>query len=329
MTILTEKEYELFQRLVSMTQTQLYNTLNLYLKEKYNKVINDKKYILAIGDIPIALVAHLDTVFEEPVEHLYYDQYKGVMWSPEGLGADDRAGIFAILRIIQTGLRPSIILTLDEEKGGLGAKELSKIQNPFPDLKYLIQLDRCGSNDCVFYSCANPQFKKYIEEFGFTEKIGTYSDISFLMPAWKVCGVNLSIGYNDEHTFLETLNINDLYRTIIIVCNMLKSVNQDLNFNYEEQQCYLSKNYKKNSSLYYEDDIDFLKCSHCGKSILDFELIPVKSKSSKKMVYYCPDCIADKVGWCERCGNPYELWNTEEDIGYCKDCLEILTDGKS
>ena len=35
MTILTEKEYELFQRLVSMTQTQLYNTLNIYLNGKY------------------------------------------------------------------------------------------------------------------------------------------------------------------------------------------------------------------------------------------------------------------------------------------------------
>ncbi|MGN1341651.1 MAG: hypothetical protein ACI4VL_00275 [Bacilli bacterium] len=251
------------------------------------------------------------------------------MWSPEGLGADDRAGIFAILRIIQTGLRPSIILTLDEEKGGLGAKELAKIQNPFPGLKYLIQLDRCGSNDCVFYSCANPQFKKYIEEFGFVEKIGTYSDISFLMPVWKVCGVNLSVGYNDEHTFLETLNINDLYRTIIIVCNMLKSIKEDLNFNYEEQQCYLSSNYKKNSPLYYEDDMNFLKCNHCGKSFFDFELIPVKSNSSKRMVYYCPDCIVDKVNWCDHCGNPYEIWNTEEDIGYCKDCLEILTNGKS
>ena len=110
---------------------------------------------------------------------------------------------------------------------------------------------------------------------------------------------------------------------------MLKSIKQDLNFSYEEQQCYLSSNYKKNSPLYYEDDINFLKCNSCGRSFFDFELIPVKSKSSKKMVYYCPDCIVDKVNWCEHCGNPYELWNAEEDIGYCKDCLEILTDGKS
>lgn len=328
MTVLTEQEYELFQKLVSMTQTQLLRTLEHYLKNKYSNVITGQRHLLAIGDIPVALVAHLDTVFENPVEHLYYDRYKGIMWSPEGLGADDRAGVFAILRILQSGLRPSIIFTLDEEKGGLGAIELSKIENPFKDLKYLIQLDRCGSNDCVFYTCANTDFKKYIENFGFSEKIGTYSDISFLMPAWKVCGVNLSVGYNEEHSFLETLNVNDLSRTISIVCQMLKVANSAPKFLYNEENLYLSNYYKKDIPLYYNNS-NMLTCQKCNKLFFDFELIPVKSKTGKKMVRYCPDCSIDNVEYCEHCGHPYEIWNAEEDIGYCKDCLEILTDEKS
>lgn len=60
------------------------------------------------------------------------------MWSPQGLGADDRAGIFAIIQIIKSGLRPHIILTTDEEVGGVGADLLSKNGNPFADLRYII-----------------------------------------------------------------------------------------------------------------------------------------------------------------------------------------------
>lgn len=328
MTVLTEKEYNLFQKLVSMTQTQLFKVLKIYLDKNYSKVICGNKYLLAIGDIPVALVAHLDTVFEDPVSDLYYDQRKGIMWSPQGLGADDRAGIFAVLRILQSGLRPSIIFTMDEEKGGLGAIELSKAENPFKDLKYLIQLDRCGSNDCVFYTCANNDFKKYIESFGFSEKIGTYSDISFLMPAWNICGVNLSVGYNDEHSFLETLNINDLSRTISIVYQMLKVASSAPKFLYDEENHYLSNYYKKDIPLYYNDNNRILTCGRCNKQFFDFELVPVKSKTDKRMIYYCPDCIVDKVNWCDHCGNPYEIWDTEEDIGYCRDCLEILTNGE-
>lgn len=121
MKVLTEREYGLFERLVAMSQQELHKTLGVYLKSKYSNVIIEKEYIVAVGDIPIALVAHLDTVFGSGVADLYYDQRKGMMWSPQGLGADDRAGLFAILQIVQSGLRPSVILTTDEERGGLGA----------------------------------------------------------------------------------------------------------------------------------------------------------------------------------------------------------------
>lgn len=115
---LSSNDYKLFEQLVSMTQPQLHKLMGSFLKEKYPKVVVSEDYIIAEGDIPIALVAHMDTVFKFPVYDLYYDAKKNVAFSPDGLGADDRAGVFAILQIIKAGLRPSIILTTDEEKGG-------------------------------------------------------------------------------------------------------------------------------------------------------------------------------------------------------------------
>lgn len=325
MKVLNEREYGLLERLVSLSQSELHKTLGVYLKGKYKNIIIEKEYIVAVGDIPIALVAHLDTVFYNEPGEVYYDQRKGILWSPDGLGADDRAGIFAILQIIQSGLRPSIILTTDEERGGLGAQKLAKKECPIPFLKYMIELDRKGSCDCVFYDCMNPQFIQYIERFGFVERTGSFSDISFLMSAWKICGVNLSIGYQDEHTIAETLNVGALYRTINIVKEMLQE-KEIPHFEYRELSNKLNGYYQNITPYNYEADYDMgTPCKRCGKYFFDFELIPVKSYKSKKMVYYCSDCIVDHVNWCDNCGHAYEMGDPEDDIDMCKDCVEVLT----
>ena len=118
----------------------IYETMNLritetafelHLRKIYPTVLETKDYICAEGVIPIALVAHMDTVFFKPATTIYYDRQKNTMWSPMGLGADDRAGVFAIIQILQSGLRPHIIFTTDEEKGCLGAEALAKTECPF------------------------------------------------------------------------------------------------------------------------------------------------------------------------------------------------------
>lgn len=324
MRVLNEKEYGLLERLVSLSQQELHKTLSVYLKGKYKNVIVEKEYIVAIGDIPVALVAHMDTVFYNPPEEVYYDQRKSVLWSPDGLGADDRAGIFAILQIIQSGLRPSIILTTDEERGGLGAQKLAKKECPIPFLKYMIQLDRHGSCDCVFYDCANGDFIKFVSQYGFIEALGSFSDISFLMPAWGICGTNLSVGYFNEHSTSEILNVNILFTTIEKVKTMLKEAHQAPQFQYREISDRL-KNYFAEFGMPYKDADPGKECSCCGKYFFEFELVPTKSKDKSKMLYYCPDCAVDRVNWCDTCGYAYEVKDPEDDIDICPDCMEVLS----
>ena len=194
---MSENDYQLFRALAELTQEQLRNLLFAHLKRKYKKIIATEDYIYAVGDVPIGLLAHMDTVFKAPPEEIYYDTRQNVIWSPQGLGADDRAGVFAILKILQqTKLRPSIIFTTNEEVGGLGAFQLAdEVKKPVSDLKFLIQLDRRGSDDCVFYDCDNREFVNFIESYGFKENFGSFTDISILCPIWGIAGVNLSIGY--------------------------------------------------------------------------------------------------------------------------------------
>lgn len=213
--------------LAVLSQEQLRKVLIKYVRKHYKskQIKATKDYILVSGNIPVCLVAHLDTVHPYPPVQIYYDKDEDVIWSPQGLGADDRAGIFAIIRLLEMGLRPHIIFTTDEEKGGLGAESLVKTYKkcPFKNVKYFIELDRQGYDDCVFYHCNNESFTEYIESFGFKTVMGTYTDICDFMEAWGIAGVNLSIGYFNEHTLAEYLVSNALKETILKIVEMLKN----------------------------------------------------------------------------------------------------------
>lgn len=226
----------LLKKITRASEKEIFLFVKRYLEEHYSSVkYIPGQYIIAEGDIPIALIAHLDTVFETlktPLARIdyrkycmefFYDGEQKVLWSPDGAGFDDRAGVYAIVRIIESGLRPHVIFTCGEESGGVGAHALvAKFpKSPFKNLKYMIELDRAGEEDCVFYECNNPLFTRYIENFGFKEDIGSFSDISILAPAWGVAAVNLSIGYVDEHSYVERLYFQWLNNTIDKVKNIL------------------------------------------------------------------------------------------------------------
>lgn len=315
----TVSDLKLFEQIAKLNEDKLKLVLANHLRKKYKKVIETPDYIFAEGNIPIALAAHLDTVFSAPPSEIYFDQNKGTIWSPQGLGADDRAGVFIILQILKTGMRPSIIFTTGEETGGFGAFELAKLDNPFPGLKYIIQLDRHGSDDCVFYDCNNNDFVDYIESFGYIWNFGTYTDICELCPSWGVAGVNLSVGYRNEHSCIETLFVRPLMATLSKVKKMLADCENVNKFDYIPGNWYNPQNY-----LLPCNGNDPIKCNHCHKYYIPEDMFAVV-KFGGKIVYYCPECLSsDGIAWCESCGNPYEKLSPEApDTGLCDICAEL------
>lgn len=317
MRLLKDNDFKTFEQICGLTQNGLKKTMSAFLSKKYEKIIETDDYLVAVGEIPIALVAHLDTVFAYPTKEVYYDRQKNVIFSPEGLGADDRAGVFAIIQIIRSGLRPSIILTTDEEKGVVGAAKLASIPCPIPDLRYIIELDRRGANDCVFYDCYNTDFITYIEEFGFAEAIGSFSDISMICPAWGVAGVNLSIGYRDEHSISEVLFVDHMMCTIRKVMKMLSETDIP-NFVYIEDP--RSSGWRKWYRVLGPAETESeTKCVICGKEYAHDELIPVNALDGS-VKYYCIDCITGRVNWCHSCGEAYEVADTNKNSNLCEDC---------
>lgn len=240
---------QLLKQLMRLKQDKLHKILCTYLNKNYDTVVIRDKFIIAMGNIPIGLVAHLDTVHPMAPREFFYDQEAKVLWSPQGLGADDRAGVYAILQIIEAGYRPHIIFCHDEETGGIGAKEIIKMfpDSPFENLKCLIELDRSGDIDCVFYDCGNDDFEQYIEKFGFKTDIGSFSDISILAPQWEVAAVNLSVGYENEHTKAEYIKLAVLEATIEKVKYILDEEPNMINYAYVPKIYY---NYRDTTCLF-------------------------------------------------------------------------------
>ena len=166
----------------------------------------------------VVLVAHADTVWDtvygNPKVHklLYKD---GVFCSDNnesGIGADDRAGCAMVWALRQSG--HSLLILSGEEKGKLGAKYL---RDSFPLLYkelnkhcYMIEFDWSGREACLFNQVDNTvSFKKFVkEDMGYrdSQKKGG-CDLQILCK--RICGVNLSTGWQNCHNKNECLIVSD------------------------------------------------------------------------------------------------------------------------
>ena len=221
--------------LLQMTQEELKYRLFMMLREKQMNPVYEEGYVYAKGDIPILLVAHMDTVAPRQPRHIIYNEEEDILYNPEGiLGGDDRCGVYAILKLLEKH-RPHVLFTEDEEIGGLGAVQAVETLAK-PDVKYIIEFDRQGKNDCVFYNCGNQKFIRYVKKFGFKEKQGTFSDIFVLGSAWDIASVNLSCGYYKEHTPKEHIVFRQLEKTISKADKMLNAVDKAHSFDYQDKE---------------------------------------------------------------------------------------------
>ena len=282
-------ELNMLYYLLGLSQEEMKITLTDFAEAIFNKkdlTITDS-YIFCKGNYPILLVAHMDTIYDHSFYSLFYDNdfahnqskkkiffdsSKKVIWSPEGLGADDRAGLFIIIKLLLAGLRPYVLFTTDEEIGGKGARQFAE---DFKDasldkfINFIVELDRKGKNDAVYYDCNNELFQSYINSFGFIPQLGTFSDICIISPILNIAGVNLSVGYYNEHCQNEYLSLLQNDKIYDIIYYMVKE----------------SKKLEKGFSYFTEND-NTERCICCG---LSFPKIQMKLYHNN---FLCKDCLS-------------------------------------
>jgi len=208
---------------------EIKSVLKTYLKG--HNITYDNIGNMYIGDFSKekpCIVAHLDSVHQSTGK-LYSN--KGMIFSSNGIGGDDKCGIVACLEVLKQ-CDVNILFTVNEEIGGIGANNIDK--DKLKNVMYFIEADRRGSRDLItnlvyyldksvsqdFLDVLNP----YISAFGFMETSGCYTDLTDILPAVKKCGFNLSAGYYNPHTKKEYVILSELENTINFIVSICTNI---------------------------------------------------------------------------------------------------------
>lgn len=174
----------------------------------------------------VVLVAHADTCWDfhyrrdKEVIPQNVELKDGIVRNPgHGLGADDRAGC-AILWLLRE-LGHSLLVTSGEEYGEIGSAYLMNHRRDIAEKinrehQFALAFDRRNARDFKCYAVGTAEFKEYIAgETGYSEaERSSSTDISTICR--NICGANLSIGYQYEHTEHEHLIVADWLNTLQI-----------------------------------------------------------------------------------------------------------------
>lgn len=254
----------MFEQICRMTQEELKKFVILELSSTHHVIFGDG-YVYARGDFPVLLVAHLDTVHKEVPYEFIYDPTNKSYSSPQGIGGDDRCGVYMVLETLKK-FNCSVLFCEDEEIGCVGAQKF--IEAEFArslEYNYIIEFDRQGSNDAVFYDCDNPDFEDFITKEFYKTAYGSFSDISYVAPFLGCAAVNLSCGYYKAHTTNEYVIISEMEKSIEAACKILERTTAADKFEYIEAVYSPSKYSTYN---YYDDE-------YWGKFYYLFEYIDV------------------------------------------------------
>lgn len=238
------REIKNFIKICKMGQQELKGYLRRWLKSNGYKSIVEDGYIYAKGSAGVVVTAHMDTVHEKPRGKvkdvlITYAGGKTAISSKQGIGGDDRCGVYMIQQLVEKyKLRPTIVFCEDEEIGGVGSGKLCKNKDLISELSkenFFIELDRAHDKDLVYYDDMNDEFHNWCEKVtGYFEATGSFSDISNLCPDTGISGVNISCGYYKAHTTEEFVIFEEMIASTEKAAKLIKEAANIEPFEYVE-----------------------------------------------------------------------------------------------
>ena len=184
---------------------------------------------IVVGDASRTLFScHLDTVHRtEGMQEICYDKSCELIWVPEKatecLGADDGAGIWLMLEMIDAKVPGSYIFHYGEERGGIGSTHIAA---NFPEFlttfDRAVAFDRRGTCSIIthqgFGRCCSDTFADALSSLlgdanpkvdMWPDSTGIFTDTANYTDFIGEC-TNVSCGYDSEHSDSETLNVTFL-----------------------------------------------------------------------------------------------------------------------
>ena len=219
----------------------------------------------------VLLSAHLDQVATNgPVAHLYKDS-KGIIkgynkdWQRTSLGADDKNGIWCILKLIEDEFDIDFIISEGEEVGCVGILSIEEhIKDSTADIAIVI--DRKGNTDIlkgggsdVYCDTLAGVLRNYwnsYEDNSYVVTTGSISDTKVICK--HIESVNLCANYEGAHTKNETTDFNALQNTLSNLEMLLTEIMSEVFVYYPTPpDVYVKKEVSYYSGKYHYDYSDY------------------------------------------------------------------------
>ena len=253
-----------------------------YIKENFPGVdcVQDHKnlYITkgVASDYP-CVVAHLDQVQTKHSPDFRVLELDGRLFGfsamnarQEGLGADDKNGIWVALKCIEMFHCIKVAFFWGEEIGCCGSSEAN--MGFFKDCRFAIQADRRNGGDLITDisgPICSDEFKADIahlcEKHGYKETSGLMTDVETLSDnGLGLSCINVSCGYYKPHTDEEFTDVVELWNCLHFVSNIIKTCTKVYAFErpkrayfYGGSSHYIGSSYQRSYGRYLDDYDDY------------------------------------------------------------------------
>lgn len=173
-------------------------------------------FMVEVGNSNIMFTSHVDTVHmktDEVYQNVLLKDGKYQKNDNQPLGADDAAGVWLMLHMINAEIPGVYMFFRGEERGGIGSKYCaSKRKDLFDGIQCAIAFDRRGTTSIITHQggergCSeefSASLSKVLGMGHVSDATGLYTDTKEFFHLVPNC-TNVSVGYNNEHSKNETL----------------------------------------------------------------------------------------------------------------------------
>jgi putative aminopeptidase FrvX len=180
---------------------------------------------IKIGESDVMFTSHLDTATSALTTIVHVEEGNIIKTDNKSiLGADDKAGVTIMLYMIENKIPGLYYFFLGEEVGCIGSKKVAEKQKTekIPGINKVISFDRRGKTSVITYQsgqrCCSDKFGQALADelnkldttFSYkNDPTGLLTDSIQFIKIYPEC-TNISVGYQNEHTFSEQQDIEHL-----------------------------------------------------------------------------------------------------------------------
>lgn len=191
-----------------------------------------------VADSYPCLAAHLDQVQSDHAKDFEIVEgndvvfgYSAMHRQQQGLGADDKNGIYICLECLAKYDVLKVAFFVGEEIGCKGSRNCDL--DFFKDCKYIVEPDRMGGDDLITSMsvgkvCSDDFINALgAESFGYKPERGSITDVGELVESGVgISCLNLSCGYYCAHSDEEFTVLSELQNALDFVCHIIETLTE-------------------------------------------------------------------------------------------------------